>query len=113
MSRSLGRSETLGEILDLVNRHPFSSTRRQSISPNSTMSDYHNHSHSSIERSHDYLQRSYSHHAFDSSSSDGRSSHSSMCDPSLLAFETPMQGYNEPSNSTSAGMDVSGFSLSF
>ena len=103
--RSLGRSETLGEILDLVNRHPFSSTRRQSISPNSTSSQIHIHSHCSNERSHDYLQRSYSNSVFDPSSSDDRSTHSSI-DPSLLALESPVLVYNEPSNSMSAGTEV-------
>ena len=106
MGMSLGRSGNFGEILDLVNRqHPFSSTRRQSISPSSTLTDFHNHSHSSNERSHDYLQRSYSHSVFDCSTSDGRSTHSSI-DPSLLALEAPVLVYNGPSNSMSAGTEV-------
>ena len=94
-SRSLGRSEALSEILNLGDIHPFTSTRRQSVSPNSTYSQIHIHSHCSNERSHDYLQRSYSNSIFDPSSSDDRSTVSSI-DPSLVALEAPVLFLMDP-----------------
>ena len=105
-SRSLSRFEALSEILNLGDIHPFTSTRRQSVSPNnSTYSQIHIHSNCSNERSHDYLKRSYSNSIFDPSSSDDRSTVSSI-DPSLLALEAPMLLYDGHSNSMSAGPEV-------
>ena len=104
-SRSLSRSEALSNILNFGDMHPFTSTRLQSVSQNSTSSQFHIHSHCSNERSHDYLQHSYSNSVFDPSSSDDRSTHSSI-DQSLLALETPVLVYNGPSNSMNAGTEV-------
>ena len=62
------------DILNFGDIHPFTSTRRQSVSPNNRLySQIHIHSNCSNERSHDYLKRSYSNSIFDPSSSDDRS----------------------------------------
>ena len=94
------------EQLNLGDIPPLTSTRRLSVSPtNRLYSQIHIHSNCSNERSHDYLKRSYSNSLFDPSSSDCRSTVSSI-DPSLLKLEAPMLLYDEHSISMSAGPEV-------
>ena len=94
------------ELINFGDIHPLTSTRRQSVSPtNRLYSQIHIHSNCSNERSHDYLKRSYSNSIFDPSSSDGRSTVSSI-DPSLLSLEAPILLYDGHSNSMSAGPEV-------
>ena len=99
---SLSASSELINLGDI----PLTSTRRLSVSPKNHVFSMSNiHVNCSNDRSNDYLKRSYSNSIFVPSSSDDRSTVSSI-DPSLVALEAPMLLYNGHSNSMSAGPEV-------
>ena len=102
----IGSLSASSELLNLGDIPPLTSTRRLSVSPtNRLYSQIHIHGNCSNERSNDYLKRSYSNSLFDPSSSDCRSTVSSI-DPSLLKLEAPMLPYDEHSITMSAGPEV-------
>ena len=99
---SLSASSELINLGDI----PLTSTRRLSVSPtNRVFSMSHIHGNCSNDRSNDYLKRSYSNSVFDPSSSDCRSTVSSI-NPSMLKLEAPMLPYDEHSITMSAGPEV-------
>ena len=100
---SLSASSELINLGDI----PLTSTRRLSLSPkNHDFSISNMHVNCSLDRSNDYLVRSYSNSVFDPSSSDCISKVSSI-DPSLLKLEPPMMPYYDENLITmSAGPTV-------
>ena len=102
----VGSLSASSEVINLVDI-PFTSTRRLSLSPkNHDFSISNMHVNCSLDRSNDYLVRSYSNSVFDPSSSDCISKVSSI-DPSLLKLEPPMMPYYDENLITmSAGPTV-------